>query len=752
MDTQSLGSYYIYPAQPRNISMDSTPPWVPPDNQIYASNSPYPAVPLTLSNCCRFDGASIASLAVSPLQYCPLSQHLVLISSITFQFSLASGGIVEQGPALRGEEEQMVYDQTIRAMVENPDQVSAYYTRPPIVPEESLSPQILHNPPQDVRAPAPFTIITTDSFKPAFQRYADSLTARGVAAKVVTLSDVYSFMPPGLDSADVLRSYIKYGYLHDGTAFVLLGGDDEIVPVRYCWGQDGWPPASEFNHSDSVFPADLYFEDMSSLTWDADGDHRWGEPNDDLHDSLFYHFNYACDQGVFVGRVPCHWKSWVDHWVDKEISYEFHGMVYSVQYNTCTWYYDNGAGLPLPSSFGRFPSNYSGNQETLDACRDACNAAAHLCGGSEGMMNLGGMVTLYTHGSTRGFACCTPPDESEPYAVYAHMDTPENRDSANLKFSWNTRRYNVVVDVGCGEAGYDNFRTTSMEEPSDTTLMEGLLDAYDTVGSVAFIGDVRSDWPNEVDMINNFYDRFFKKGPYTLTRMAPCLVGAKTEEDDLRWWYNWNFFGSPNLEPWVSTPKTPVVDYYPQSPPLDTFTFGACSDQGESMLVCVYKPGEFWQVARTGIDGSATFKLRATSPGVMTLCVWKEREDDLSGNPKQYMPVLFHISVGGGQPDAHGIQGETDSLPKEFVLQHRTPNPSSRGVAVRFGVPTAGSIRFTLWDATGRLLTTTRRTVCSPGYYMQVMENGARPLPAGPYFVSASFGSKTLTSKYVVTE
>ncbi|HOT40975.1 MAG TPA: C25 family cysteine peptidase, partial [Candidatus Syntrophosphaera thermopropionivorans] len=68
--------------------------------------------------------------------------------------------------------------------------------------------------------------------------------------------------------------------------YVILGGDDEIIPDRGCFCAVG-------ETIDLRIPTDIYYSNLDG-NWNADGDQIWGEINDQV--------DYLPE--VHIGRFP----------------------------------------------------------------------------------------------------------------------------------------------------------------------------------------------------------------------------------------------------------------------------------------------------------------------------------------------------------------------------------------------------------------------------------------------------------------
>ncbi|MBK8263451.1 MAG: hypothetical protein IPK80_19175 [Nannocystis sp.] len=75
----------------------------------------------------------------------------------------------------------------------------------------------------------------------AFTRLRDWKRARGLSAEVVTITEIVAGYGAGaLDLQEAIRNYLKHAHARLGAAWVLLGGDVSVVPVRsvvgHSWG------------------------------------------------------------------------------------------------------------------------------------------------------------------------------------------------------------------------------------------------------------------------------------------------------------------------------------------------------------------------------------------------------------------------------------------------------------------------------------------------------------------------------------
>jgi hypothetical protein len=151
-----------------------------------------------------------------------------------------------------------------------------------------------------------YVIVTSADLADAFQRLARYKNETGYTTKIKYIEEILGTYP-GRDDAEKLREYLKEFHASGGR-YVLLGGDETVVPIRYAYDY----------RTDSTISVqelqicDLYYADVTG-DWDSDGDGVWGERYDD---------NADLTAELSVGRLPFSDTSEVNHYVDKLITYE----------------------------------------------------------------------------------------------------------------------------------------------------------------------------------------------------------------------------------------------------------------------------------------------------------------------------------------------------------------------------------------------------------------------------------------------
>jgi len=129
---------------------------------------------------------------------------------------------------------------------------------------------------------------------------------KGRSVKVVTTSWINSNYD-GYDLAEKIRNFLrdKYPSSEWGIEYVCLIGDYDDVMIRRVAQSTGYgQPETDFYHAELTLP--------DSQSWDADGDHQYGESSDPVD---FY-------AEVYVGRIPWSTPSIVESICEKTAAYE----------------------------------------------------------------------------------------------------------------------------------------------------------------------------------------------------------------------------------------------------------------------------------------------------------------------------------------------------------------------------------------------------------------------------------------------
>ncbi len=246
-----LPGIVIMPASElRPFSMQATPSVRLPDPAVYSSDSPWPLNPIINTHTGTIGGIRIASCLIQPWTYIPSTGSLNIINEIEVTVTW------EDGPNYNLTAEQVrVARSRVRVLEGTADQVSPWDS-PPIQGGD-----------------AQYLLICDSSYMDTMEPLASFHEGRGYSVETAAVQEILS-SSTGIDDAEKLRNFIKDRFLEHGTIFVLLAGDETLVPVRmvYTLCEDVMPEYA---------PVDLYFADLDG-TWDSNGDGEYGQPDDSL--------------------------------------------------------------------------------------------------------------------------------------------------------------------------------------------------------------------------------------------------------------------------------------------------------------------------------------------------------------------------------------------------------------------------------------------------------------------------------------
>jgi hypothetical protein len=203
---------------------------IPPVSH-YLKTDVWPAETTTINATFGGSAANVVQVDVAPVQWYPQNQTLVynLKQTVEVHYELP-----KQQPHFKPTLADTVIVEDLRTTVVNPD----------LLPPFEI--------PFLKKIDAPYLIITdnyhwnedktrgvalTGDMVAEFQRLADWKTRKGLRAKVVTVSQIVSgefgsFSRDAIDLQETIREFLKHARSRWNTYWVLLGGDETVIPPR----------------------------------------------------------------------------------------------------------------------------------------------------------------------------------------------------------------------------------------------------------------------------------------------------------------------------------------------------------------------------------------------------------------------------------------------------------------------------------------------------------------------------------------
>jgi hypothetical protein len=286
--TELPGIYMPYPAQPvRPFSQNKDIPFVAPDPTVYGSSTPYPAEIISTVPSGCLAGFRIAGVVVNPVQYLPNKKHLKIYTELTIRIDYEEN---RHDPVMLTQSQIDLFSHEVEALVVNPEAL-AYWTP---------SSKQLRDGEID------YVIITSASLVSNWNAFKNWKIKKGINTVVVRTDSIYSAYS-GRDNQEKIRNFVKDWWQNKGLKYVLLGGDDYIVPDR----------KTRLIIEDSTItgniPTDMYYADLQ-WSWDSNNNNYFGEMEDTV--DLFH--------DVYIGRAPIDNATNINTFTYKDTMFEKH--------------------------------------------------------------------------------------------------------------------------------------------------------------------------------------------------------------------------------------------------------------------------------------------------------------------------------------------------------------------------------------------------------------------------------------------
>jgi hypothetical protein len=543
------GKFNLYPQQEVSpVSIGSSGAFLK-DEAVYSKNSTFPADPKGQLITAFLNGRSFALSTFTPVRYNPVTGKLSYFATAKVVVRTAP-----DAKALKALDNLAIQNKGALKLADNKAMDQSYNNRQ-----------------RSVTSNYDYLIITTPNFKNSFGSFKSNYLKEGITSLVATTDSINTLMT-GMDLPEKMRNFILQEYQTHGIQYVLLAGDDELIPHRgfYC------SVVSGSGYTDQNIPADLYYSALDG-NWNTDGDSKWGEPGED--DLL---------PDIAVARMSFSNTAELNRMLNKSYKYQFTPVLgefrnilmagENLYSNPDTWgsdylellkgtRTDNGyttTGIPTAYTF-----DYMYDETTNWSAQDLMN---HL--------NLG--RPMFNH---VGHA-------NETYTMKMY-----NSDITNTNFSGlngTTHNYTIVYSHGClcGAFDYNDCIAEKMVS----------IDNF----AAAFVGNSRYGWFNEgqtegpsAHLHREYMDALYSD---SLNRIGRAHMESKIatasfvtapgqwEPGALRWcFYDCNVLGDPALAVFTDNPIA-INTTYPATVSVGTTSININITSGSSPaagLTCV---------------------------------------------------------------------------------------------------------------------------------------------------------------------
>jgi len=261
---------------------DTLPPKVEPLSSIYGSPVPFPENITQYTSTQLMSQYRFFTFEISPFIYYPLQKKLFIIKSIQIS---------------------VIYDLTDYRDTYRWDNGTFYnFLKDQIINPSDLN---LSKSPKNIND-VEYLIITSSALSSYFQPLANWKTQKGVPAEIITTEFIYANYSGTTEQLKIKNCISDY-YQNKGTIWVLLGGDNTVVPDQDAYGN------VEDYYVDNTMPTDLFYACFDNqFNWNADGDGIYGELTD----------NIDMAPEVFIARAPVRTSAHTTAFVNKVLNYE----------------------------------------------------------------------------------------------------------------------------------------------------------------------------------------------------------------------------------------------------------------------------------------------------------------------------------------------------------------------------------------------------------------------------------------------
>jgi hypothetical protein len=711
------GEYLVSPAQP-DEKTDGTMGgiWVPPDLEIYNSDSLYPGKFAEIVESGSLAGNRIVTLALYPLQYRPKSKELFLCTDLDLELKLRNSTEVSLSSIIkrRSYKASKIYAGVLTEMVDNKSDLSRYSLQSPYYS--------LPKAPEGGSEEYPYLIITSSELKSAFLPLLEWKIKKGIKAEIVSVDSILSTCT-GRDNPEKIRNFLINAY-QNGTIWVLLGGDEDVVPVRYAYPTNTSSPPPMTDQQ----ICDLYYSDVDGQ-WDKDNDGIWGEPGDDSPDIY---------PDLFVGRVPASDSGEAASFVEKLLSYEKNPGNGSTNYLTSALWmcsdqmrdYSGGVGQHVLASQYVDNSFFQDLSTLIEAPSGAAENPASPDGGNcIQTMNQGwGIITVLAHGTPNCFVAKSNQTNQLPKS-WVLTSPGENDGNGHLPSLANQAKYGIMYSIACKQSAIDVDKHPEMgSEP----CVGELYPLSRNKGGVAFLGNTRWGWVGlSYQLLEKFLQYLFTDATEHHLGIAEALSRCSYPlYRDLN--YGHNLFGDPEMPFWTRVPHTLTVTHPSKvTPGLRTIDISVTSEgMGiPEATVCLSLNQRIIFLGTTNQNGLLSCQVNLDDLGEMSVVVTKPN----------YIPYEGTITIS--------IATDVDDDEKQeniesFDLSQNYPNPFNPSTSIKFKIqnskfkiPTHTTLK--VYNILGRIVRILLDEPKTPGNYEVVWDgkdSQGKEVSSGIYF------------------
>jgi parallel beta-helix repeat protein len=489
-----------------------------PNEAIYSSSESFPNSLFSDISEQYLRGYQILSFKIYPVQYVPKTGELSYFETMTVNVSLQETG--EVSPLFRNLPQDAAL---VSGMVDNSEAIETY-TRE-LTPMQEAAPAVVAN-------QYDYVLITNKALQSSFQPLVVWKKEKGLNSTIVFVEDIMknpnydsnglfgdgSGSPKFNDAQAHIRNFIKDAYLNWGTEYVLLGGDDDIIPARgvYVYANDSGGDYTDYN-----IPSDIYYGAL---------DGSWDKNNDTIFGEAVYHFSGPANgtageeadffAEVYVGRAPVDTPQEATNFVNKTIAYEQSTQADYIK-----------KALVIGTTLDNITEGGNGEDAVTDIIPQYTTTRLFS---RDGTFSRTAVVNQMSSGTN-----IVNHDGHSNYMSVMGLSIPDVDSLTNTQ-------YFFVYSLGCYSAAFDQATSGSQQAIAEHFL-------FSPHGAFAYIGNSRYGWycSASLDGPGERYDRSFFSVLNSGTRNLGKVLQLSKEQEPIldRWTYfDLNLLGDPETE------------------------------------------------------------------------------------------------------------------------------------------------------------------------------------------------------------
>ena len=279
-----------------NILLKAMPVSYPTDGKIYPNVSCSYDLKVYPDSIVRYGGVSTidhyrcVGFVITPFVYNATNGSLSLVTQVNISLDLVDDVANHSVLSVR--------DRVVKQLVHNPEDISRFY---PQKAQRSSTQNI------------DYLIITKNSLKESFEPLRIWKTQKGIYTKIVTVEEIDSVYANQWETQPLrIKQCIQEYYASHGLQWVLLGGDETIIPAVYAYAEvdtcdGGCPPVIDY------IPSDVFYGCFEgAFDWNANGNNIIGELTD----------NVDLNQNASISRLPINSNQQAEAYIGKLLAYE----------------------------------------------------------------------------------------------------------------------------------------------------------------------------------------------------------------------------------------------------------------------------------------------------------------------------------------------------------------------------------------------------------------------------------------------